>query len=136
MRAVPVNFPTEAELKVHETEFFDRRKGVTKVQWQAHYLPPGSNRLGDFTNVVVNFYHGQKPQEGDVWRVRFTNRAPKVELVFADALELTYREMPEIEEASTEIKPIEIEAAEHERCKCVVRAWMVGAVERLRQRFS
>ena len=134
MRAVPVNFPAEAELAIHETEFFDRRRGETKVQWQGIYLPPGGSHRRDLSNVVVNFCRDQEPHVGDVWRVRFTNRAPKMEIVFADALELVHREVPKV--ADTEIETVEVEAIEHERCKCVVRAWMTGAVERLRQRFG
>jgi len=134
MRAIPAHFPTEAELKVRQTEYFDRRRGETKVQWQAYYLPPGGSRLRDFSIVVVNFYHGQEPQEDDVWRVRFTNRAPKLELVFADALELTHREEPVLETMVSDEGP----KAEPEqgRRKYIVCSWMQQKLQQLREHFS
>lgn len=134
MRAVPTNFPTEAELKVQQTKFFDRRRGETKVQWQAYYLPPGGSKLRDFSIVVVNFYHGQEPQEGDVWQVRFTNRAPKLELVFADALELAYREEPVVEQSAA--KEVTAAELEHDRCKHVVCGWMAQKLRQLREHFG
>jgi len=86
MRALPCNVPTNVAIKVYPAEFYDNRRGIYRQQWQATYRPADARDLRDLFKVVVNFYHNQEPQSGENWEVKMLHRAPKSEIIFANAL--------------------------------------------------
>jgi len=148
MRELPLNVPTHATVKIYPDTFYDARRGIHKEQWVATYRPDGARDLRDLVKVVVNFYMEDDPQKGDLWEVRMLHRAPKTEIVFANAVrlvesaqsqktELSALRERDIQESAANVVESEtvttVEDQHHQQAKRTICAWMAMLPRKLNE---
>jgi hypothetical protein len=134
MRALPCNVPATTTVKVYPTEFYDHRRGVHREQWQATFRPADARDLRDLVKVVVNFYLEDAPNAGDVWEVEMLHRAPKVDIVFANAVRLVESAAPKAATAEVVVKDEPLQSTPN-RAVCAWLARLPKKLAELRAHF-